>query len=126
MKKWFMIPLLATGLLISTASACTSNESSSIATTQAGRIVDGVEARKLVSEGATLLDVRTVAEYRQSHVEGARHIPVENLASRMSEVGPKDTPIVVYCETGRRSANAAKLLRDQGYTVYDLKSHRNW
>jgi len=87
--------------------------------------VDGARARELVEAGATLLDVRTTTEYDLRHVEGAVNIPVGTLAERMAEV-PKDKPVVVYCASGVRSAQAAGMLRHEGYTVHDLGRMDAW
>jgi len=61
------------------------------------------------------VDVRTVEEYKQGHVPGAINIPVQVLADRLNEV-PKDKQVYVYCESGVRSAKAAKLLATSGFT----------
>ena len=72
-------------------------------------------ARKLVSEGAVLLDVRTPDEYRTGHLAGARNIPVQELPRRVDEVGSRDVPVVVYCMSGMRGASAAEILRRAGF-----------
>lgn len=81
----------------------------------------------MVSEGAVLLDVRTPEEYREGHIEGARNIPVQQLAQRMSEVGPPDRPVVVYCRSGGRSQTAAEMLLRAGYQdVFNLGPMAAW
>ncbi len=87
--------------------------------------VDGKEARTLVSEGAQLVDVRTVGEYRGGHIDGAANIPIDQLPGRTGELS-KDKPVVVYCQSGARSARAASLLRERGYDVFDLGGIGNW
>lgn len=89
--------------------------------------VRGQEAHELVEkQNAFLLDVRTPEEFAAGHVPGAVNIPVQVLATRMNEV-PKNRPVVVYCRSGVRSANAAKMLSDAGYTkLYDLGGMSNW
>lgn len=73
-----------------------------------------------------LLDVRTPEEFASGHISGAININVDELPNRLSEV-PKDEPIVVYCRSGRRSAIAAQLLSDAGYTpIYDLGGIVDW
>jgi len=62
-----------------------------------------------------VLDVRTPEEYAEGHIQGAKLIPVQVLADHLAEV-PKDKQVYVYCHSGRRSANAAKLLAAQGFT----------
>lgn len=87
--------------------------------------VTGAEARALVASGATLLDVRSREEYDARHIEGAVVIPVDELGSRLAEV-PRDRPVVVYCQSGNRSARAARLLAEAGYEVHDLGGIGNW
>ena len=82
--------------------------------------------RQMVKEGALLLEVRTPAEYASGHVEGATNIPVQELNFRMSEVGDKKRPVVVYCRSGARSAAAAGLLRSNGYDVVDIGGIGAW
>ncbi|UQA55512.1 rhodanese-like domain-containing protein [Polyangium aurulentum] len=82
---------------------------------------DPALARRLVGEGAVLLDVRTTEEYGERHLDGAVNIPVGDLGGRLAEVekltgGDKNKPIVVYCQTGGRSARAKTALVEAGYT----------
>lgn len=77
-------------------------------------------AQKLVAPGALLLDVRSAEEFAQSHVAGARNIPVQELQGRLRELD-RARPIAVYCRSGRRSALAAELLVRSGFpSVQDL------
>ena len=86
----------------------------------------GEEAKKLVQQGALLLDVRTTEEYAGGHIQGAINIPVQNLEARLSEV-PKDKAVVVYCRSGGRSHRAKELLKNKGHTqVYDIGGMGNW
>jgi rhodanese-related sulfurtransferase len=71
--------------------------------------------RQVVEAGATVLDVRTVEEFAGGHVRGALNIPLHVLPLRMSELGPKDRPLVLYCLSGGRSGQAAEFLRRAGF-----------
>jgi phage shock protein E len=84
------------------------------------------DARKLVADGALLLDVRTPEEFRDRHLDGALNIPVQELAGRVGELGAKERPIVVYCRSGARSAMAAILMKKAGYEVVDMGGIGNW
>ena len=85
------------------------------------------DAHQAVASGARLVDVRTAEEYAGGHVEGAINIPVAQVASRLAEIGPPTTPVVVYCRSGARSAAAAQTLRAAGYDqVLDLGAMGNW
>lgn len=100
------------------------NTESATSSSESGQ-VGGSQARTLVSEGATLVDVRTTAEFEEGHLEGARNVPVQDLPARVAEI-PRDKPVVVYCRSGGRSSRAAEILRDQGYTVHDLGPMSAW
>ncbi len=85
------------------------------------------EARQLVAEGAQLLDVRTREEFASGHVDGAVNIPVQELETRIAELGTSGKPIVVYCHSGRRSAVAKQMLEAAGHAeVYDLGPMSSW
>lgn len=86
------------------------------------------EAHRWVQQDhALLLDVRTTEEFAQGHVDGAVNIPVQNLQTRLEEVGAKDKPVVVYCASGVRSARARRMLMEAGYQkVLDLGGMDNW
>ncbi len=91
------------------------------------RRVKPEEARTLVAKGARLLDVRSAGEFGAGHLPGAVNVPLSELSSRLSEVGPKDRPIVVYCRSGARSASAAGILRKAGFSsVHDLGPISRW
>lgn len=73
-----------------------------------------------------LLDVRTPEEFASGHLEGAANINVQELQSRLSEI-PRDQPVVLYCRSGNRSAQAAQMLQAAGFTgVYDLGGIIAW
>ena len=89
--------------------------------------VSGVEARKLVADGARLVDVRSPEEYAAGHIEGATNIWVRDLPQRAAELEPKDKPIVLYCHTGIRATRAANILRDAGFTqVHNMGGMSEW
>lgn len=93
---------------------------------------DPALARKLVSEGAALIDVRTVDEYAERHLDKAVNIPVDKLNAQMAEIdklasGDKAKPIVVYCKSGGRAARAKSMLAAAGYTkVTNLGGIDDW
>ncbi|HSQ59273.1 MAG TPA: rhodanese-like domain-containing protein [Acidobacteriota bacterium] len=70
-----------------------------------------------VRGGALLVDVRTREEFDEGHLEGALLIPVDEIASRASELGDdKNRAIVLYCRSGNRSGRAKRALEELGYT----------
>lgn len=72
------------------------------------------------SEPLMLVDIRSDAEVAQARIEGAVHIPMHLLPFRMHEL-EQDNPLVLYCRSGARSAQASAFLAQQGMTnVHNL------
>jgi hydroxyacylglutathione hydrolase len=62
----------------------------------------------------TILDVRSVGEWNQDHVEGAVNVPLPKLAQRAGGFA-HNAPIVILCGSGYRSSIAASLLEAEGF-----------
>lgn len=67
-----------------------------------------------MAAGAQLVDVRTPAEFLADPVPAARNIPLEQLAARRLELDPR-LPVVLFCASGWRSAQAARVLTAAGF-----------
>jgi rhodanese-related sulfurtransferase len=64
-----------------------------------------------------VLDVRTPEEFAAGHLPGAINIPHTEIGARVAELdGARDRDIVVYCRTGKRSAQALDVLEQSGFT----------
>jgi rhodanese-related sulfurtransferase len=83
------------------------------------REVGREEARKLIDEGAQLVDVRADHEWNAGRISGAAHVPLPELPQRLGEID-KDRPVVVYCRGGNRSSMATEALTDAGYDAVKL------
>ncbi|MDQ5847907.1 MAG: rhodanese-like domain-containing protein [Pseudomonadota bacterium] len=67
-----------------------------------------------------LLDVREPWEYQSAHIEGARLVPMNEVAARVSELDPQED-LVVICHLGGRSMQVAMFLEKQGFArVHNL------
>lgn len=80
------------------------------------------EARE---NGATIVDVRSLAEYSAGHVPGAECVPLENLpgtAKRLKDRGK----LYVYCASGSRSAQAVRFLKSQGLAAENIGGIFSW
>lgn len=66
------------------------------------------------SKGNEVIDVREDHEYKRGHIKGAINVPLSQLGQRMGEI-PKDRAVFLYCQSGMRSKQAAKLLGRNGY-----------
>ena len=87
------------------------------------------EAKAMMDSGKPyiLLDVRTVEEYAAKRIDGAILIPDYEIDSAAAELPDRSALILVYCRSGRRSANAANALVGMGYTnVYDFGGINDW
>lgn len=77
---------------------------------------DPQKAWELIDQGALIIDVRTPQEFQSGHLRGAKLIPISQLSARLSELGNnKSRPVVLYCESGGRSARGEKILRANGF-----------
>ena len=109
---WFVIAVLvvAAGVALTAVPAPATNKN-----------IGNDELTQLQRAGATVIDVRTPAEYQSGHISAALSVPLDTLA-QVSSAWNKDQPVVVYCATGARSAQAASLLVGAGFRkVYNLE-----
>jgi rhodanese-related sulfurtransferase len=83
------------------------------------REVSRDEARKLIDEGAQLIDVRADHEWDAGRIAGATHIALPEIPQRTGEID-KDRPVVVYCRGGNRSSMATAALEEAGFDVLKL------
>ncbi len=78
------------------------------------------DAPNLPRDGSvTLLDTRTVGEYRRGHIEGFLNIPVDELRERIHEIEP-GKPVYVICQSGLRSYIAVRILEGNGFEAYNF------
>jgi phage shock protein E len=85
------------------------------------------EAHRLVAAGARLVDVRTADEFTASHLPGAVNIPLDQLGARAEELRGDRRPVVLYCKSGVRSAQAKRILVGAGIAeVHDLGGIARW
>lgn len=122
------LPLLTLpGLVLAGGSSGASASSQESALATPPGIVDGKTARALAAAGAVVVDVRTPQEFAAGHVSGAKNIPYDQIRVRAAELGGPQTPVVLYCRTGRRSAIAIQTLKELGYEkLWDLQTVERW
>jgi len=80
----------------------------------------------LKQQGATLLDVRSVAEFANANAPGTVNIPLQELGARLAEI-PRNAPVVVGCASGTRSGMAKLLLKKKGFApVHNIGAWSNF
>jgi rhodanese-related sulfurtransferase len=84
--------------------------------------LDPEQLQRLRQAGAVnLLDVRTDPEVARGFIAGAMHIPLNQLPGRYEELDPQAL-LVVYCQSGARSAQACAWLAERGFAqVHNLQ-----
>ncbi|MCW2758445.1 MAG: moeZ 2 [Nocardioidaceae bacterium] len=70
-------------------------------------------------EGLTVLDVREPVEWQHGHIDGAQHIPLGEIQSRLAEV-PTGSQVLVVCKVGGRSAQSTGYLVQNGVDAVNL------
>lgn len=77
------------------------------------------EIDSLKQKDVTLLDTRTISEYKSGNIDGSIHIPLDELRQKMAQI-PKDKPVYILCHSGLRSYLACRILMQNGYDCYNL------
>ncbi|MEG1410932.1 MAG: rhodanese-like domain-containing protein [Romboutsia sp.] len=87
--------------------------------------MNGNDLNQMIRENMNLiiLDVRSKEEYKASHIPNAINIPVDDIYNKLSSINPyKSNIIVVYCQSGQRSARACDILSKNRFEkIYNLK-----
>lgn len=134
-----MLVCLAFLAILSLAAGCAGRETGShpaqsgtttLSAAPQYRKISAAEAKRLLdaNKDAILLDVRTPAEYREKHIQGALLLPNETIgATPPAQLPNKEALILIYCRSGNRSRQAADKLLKMGYTnVYDFGGIGDW
>lgn len=101
------------------ANTQTSSESSSETKSEAvSKDISIDESKKLINDGEVtlILDVRNEDEFAEGHLKNAIQIPVKELKENLSDIEKfKDELVLVYCRSGKRSAEAIDILKENGF-----------
>ncbi|MBO1626281.1 rhodanese-like domain-containing protein [Bacillus arachidis] len=77
--------------------------------------ISGKELRSLLhKKNKQLIDVRTQGEFRGNHIQGFQNIPLNEFAQKASHLD-KNKEVIVICQSGMRSKQAAKMLKKLGF-----------
>ncbi len=88
---------------------------------------DSIDAKQAIhllenDDNVSLLDVRTIAEYKEGHLHDATLIPLHALADNLGMLKQDaNKKIIVYCRTGSRSVGASRILEKNGFTPLNVK-----
>jgi len=86
--------------------------------------IDAKQALHLLEsdDNVSLLDVRTIEEYKEGHLRDSTLIPVQTLSKNLGMLKQdKNKKILIYCRTGSRSIVASRILKENGFTPVNVK-----
>jgi phage shock protein E len=69
---------------------------------------------KTIEKNASVIDVRTPAEFLSAHVAGSKNIPLQIIGMHLDELRELPQPLILCCASGNRSGQATSFLRSQG------------
>ena len=75
------------------------------------------EIQEYLKNGAVVIDVRTVGEFNEGHVDGSLNIVLDTIPTRVEELKNLGGQQIAVCRSGARSGTAAEFLCDQGWDV---------
>ena len=78
--------------------------------------------KAIAAEGVQLIDVRSAEEYAEGHIKGSVNLDLkaEDFVAKANETLNKEQSVAVYCRSGRRSKEAAKILAKEGFKIVEL------
>ena len=88
---------------------------------------DSIDAKTAIhlietDDNLTMLDVRTIPEFKEGHLENATLIPLDSLESNLDKLNAsKHRKILVYCRSGNRSVAASRILEKHGFIPVNIK-----
>jgi phage shock protein E len=77
------------------------------------------DLKKMMADGALIVDVRTPAEYKSGHITGAVNIPLDSVNQHINELRSKHKTIITCCRSGSRSGMAKTILSNAGIDCYN-------
>jgi len=89
------------------------------------RQISSTDALEFLKNGALVIDVRSTAEFKSSHLPQALNIPFDEIETLLPRsVKDKDRVLLLHCQSGMRSGVAKARLKGLGYTnVFNLGSY---
>lgn len=100
---------LVLGLLIKAELDHQTNKGSYLTPTMAIRLMNN-------DDETLVIDVRSVAEYKAGHINGAKNVPLNDFANKLNSLSShKSKSVLIYCNSGTTATRAIKLLKKGGF-----------
>jgi len=75
------------------------------------------EVQEYLEKDAVVIDVRTIQEYAEGHVDGSHNIVLDTIENNIETIKTFKKPIITVCRSGARSGMAMQLLMDEDIDV---------
>jgi rhodanese-related sulfurtransferase len=75
------------------------------------------EVQEYLEKGAVVIDVRTVEEYNDGHVDGSHNIVLDTIEDHIEQIKNFNKPVITVCRSGSRSGAAMEILSDEDVDV---------
>lgn len=87
----------------------------SMYTETGNNLVNEEIAKKMIKDGAKVIDIRSKFEYDVGHYKNAIHIPIDELNEESTKKLDKNEVYIVYCNTGQRARKASEMMKKMGF-----------
>lgn len=75
------------------------------------------EIKEYIEKEAVILDVRTLAEWDEGHIEGSKHVVLSLIPLEIEQIKSWGKPVIAVCKSGGRSGQATQFLAQNGVDV---------
>jgi rhodanese-related sulfurtransferase len=113
MKKWLVITVIVTVLIVGGIIYSNNNKVTDVKGTTSSNAQTLTET--IASDNGQLIDVRTLEEYASSHATGAINVPLAEIQAGNYSKIDKNKAVYVYCRSGNRAGQAKTILEQAGY-----------
>ncbi|WP_299016339.1 rhodanese-like domain-containing protein [uncultured Polaribacter sp.] len=73
-----------------------------------------VEIKEFLAKDAVILDVRTLEEWNEGHIENSKHIVLNTIPTELEQIKAWNKPVIAVCRSGARSGQATQFLNQNG------------
>lgn len=73
--------------------------------------------KEFLAKGAIIIDVRSTSEFTGGHIKNSKNIPLNGIENKINEIKKLNKPVIVCCQSGMRSSQAASVLKQNGIEV---------
>jgi len=77
----------------------------------------GASIEEYLKDGAVVIDVRTIDEFKSGHVTGSKNIVLNSIPAKVEEIKALNKKVIAVCRSGARSGQATSFLKQQGVDI---------